>query len=146
MFRQSLTNPKQMNSRPFPLPLATRSIWKMATPSLLKRLDCLRFGYASRSKSIPFSVLKAARAWRGFLNGIPSRNMRLSPAIQPAAENFRITDEHLGEGGAKAKYAANITAIRTLQTIEAENRSATSERAGNSVPLCGLGAVYPAGV
>ena len=49
------------------------------------------------------------------------------PAIQPAAENFRITVEHLGEGGAKAKYAANITAIRTLQTIEAENRSATPE-------------------
>ena len=49
------------------------------------------------------------------------------PVIQPAAENFHITDEHLGEGGAKAKYAANITAIRTLQTIEAENRSATPE-------------------
>ena len=49
------------------------------------------------------------------------------PAIQPAAENFHITDEHLGEGGAKAKYTANIAAIRTLQTIEAENRSATPE-------------------
>ena len=49
------------------------------------------------------------------------------PAIHPAAENFRIADEHLGEGGAKAKYAANITAIRTLQAIEAESRSATPE-------------------
>jgi hypothetical protein len=49
------------------------------------------------------------------------------PTIQPVAENFRITDEHLGEGGAKAKYAANIAAIRTLQAIEAENRSAALE-------------------
>ena len=46
---------------------------------------------------------------------------------QPAAENFRITDDHLGEGGAKTKYGYNITAIRTLKAIEAEGRTATPE-------------------
>jgi N12 class adenine-specific DNA methylase/adenine-specific DNA methylase len=46
---------------------------------------------------------------------------------QPAAENFRITDDHLGEGGAKTKYSFNITAIRTLKAIEAEGRTATPE-------------------
>ncbi|MCL1842373.1 MAG: hypothetical protein FWF79_01015, partial [Defluviitaleaceae bacterium] len=46
---------------------------------------------------------------------------------QPPGTNFRITDPHLGEGGAKRKYAFNIEAIRTLQTIEAENRTATPE-------------------
>ena len=46
---------------------------------------------------------------------------------QPPAKNFRITDEHLGEGGPKQKYARNIEAIRTLQAIEAEGRSATPE-------------------
>jgi N12 class adenine-specific DNA methylase/adenine-specific DNA methylase len=46
---------------------------------------------------------------------------------QPAAENFRITDDHLGEGGAKTKYGYNITAIHTLKTIEAEGRTATPE-------------------
>ncbi|MEG0494330.1 MAG: hypothetical protein RR696_14135, partial [Clostridia bacterium] len=35
------------------------------------------------------------------------------PEIQPTAENFHITDEHLGEGGAKAKYGWNVEAIRT---------------------------------
>ena len=45
----------------------------------------------------------------------------------PPARNFRITDEHLGEGGPKQKYARNIEAIRTLQAIEAEGRSATPE-------------------
>ena len=45
----------------------------------------------------------------------------------PPARNFRITDEHLGEGGPKQKFARNIEAIRTLQAIEAEGRSATPE-------------------
>lgn len=40
-------------------------------------------------------------------------------------DNYRITDMRLGEGGPKTKFAANITAIETLQRIEAEARSAT---------------------
>jgi len=46
---------------------------------------------------------------------------------QPAAENFRITDDYLGEGGAKTKYGFNIAAIRALKQIEAEGRTATQE-------------------
>ena len=42
-------------------------------------------------------------------------------------ENFHITDEHLGEGGAKTKYRRNVDAIRTLQRIEASGRYATPE-------------------
>ena len=45
----------------------------------------------------------------------------------PPARNFRITDEHLGEGGPKQKFARNVEAIRTLQTLENENRNATPE-------------------
>ena len=45
----------------------------------------------------------------------------------PPAQNFRITDEHLGEGGPKQKFARNVEAIRTLLAIEAEGRSATPE-------------------
>ena len=45
----------------------------------------------------------------------------------PPARNFHITDEHLGEGGPKQKFARNIEAIRTLQTLENENRNATPE-------------------
>ena len=41
--------------------------------------------------------------------------------------NYRITDDELGYGGAKAKYQMNVAAIRTLQTIEAERRLATPE-------------------
>jgi len=44
-----------------------------------------------------------------------------------SAGNFRITDDHLGEGGAKQKYARNIEAIRTLFKLEQEHRGATAE-------------------
>ena len=43
------------------------------------------------------------------------------------AGNFHITDDHLGEGGAKQKYARNIEAIRTLFQLEQEHRGATAE-------------------
>ena len=48
------------------------------------------------------------------------------PVPEPAG-NFRITDDHLGEGGAKQKYARNIEAIRTLFKLEQEHRGATAE-------------------
>ena len=48
------------------------------------------------------------------------------PALEPAG-NFRITDDHLGEGGAKQKCARNIEAIRTLFKLEEEHRGATAE-------------------
>ena len=48
------------------------------------------------------------------------------PALEPAG-NFRITDDHLGEDGAKQKYARNIEAIRTLFKLEEEHRGATAE-------------------
>ena len=52
--------------------------------------------------------------------------VNLTPAPEPAG-NFRITDDHLGEGGAKQKYARNIEAIRTLFKLEQEHRGATAE-------------------
>ena len=45
----------------------------------------------------------------------------------PAADNFRITDEHLGEGGPKAKFRMNMDAIQLLHRLEAEHRAATPE-------------------
>lgn len=52
----------------------------------------------------------------------------LHPEI-PSSErhNFRITDDHLGEGGAKTKFKNNVAAIRTLKEIEFDDRLATPE-------------------
>lgn len=44
------------------------------------------------------------------------------------AQNFRITDEHLGEGGPKAKFQANVNAIRLLKELEAAGQQASPEQ------------------
>lgn len=43
------------------------------------------------------------------------------------AENYVITDDSLGEGGAKLKYVRNVAAIRTLFALEEEKRTPTPE-------------------
>ena len=77
----------------------------------------------------PYSWSHEVVSRDAFENGIrqDDRNTALFTPEQPAAENFRITDNHLGEGGAKTKYGYNIAAIRTLKTIEAEGLTATPE-------------------
>ncbi len=46
---------------------------------------------------------------------------------KPLPENYVITDDNLGEGGAKLKYVRNVAAIRTLFALEEENRTPTPE-------------------
>ena len=48
--------------------------------------------------------------------------------IRRNAQNFHITDDALGVGGAKAKFQANINAIKLLKYLEADNRQATPEQ------------------
>ena len=47
--------------------------------------------------------------------------------IQPPAENFRISDDDLGAGGAKAKFRMNMDAINLLKELESEGRQATPD-------------------
>lgn len=77
----------------------------------------------------PYSWSHEVVSRDAFENGIrqDERNAALFTPEQLAAENFRITDDHLGEGGAKTKYGYNIAATRTLKTIETEGRTATPE-------------------
>ena len=48
--------------------------------------------------------------------------------LRRTAENFRITDDHLGEGGPKAKFQANIAAIKLLKYLEETTEQATPEQ------------------
>ena len=96
------------------------------------------------------SLIREALAQRGIVDGqvVDQEKLDRDPFVQQvmadteriAAEevledtleeapprNFRITDDHLGEGGSKAKFRANLDAIETLKAIETEGRSATPE-------------------
>ena len=44
------------------------------------------------------------------------------------AQNFHITDDELGTGGAKAKFRANMNAIKLLKELEFEGAQATPEQ------------------
>ena len=48
--------------------------------------------------------------------------------LRRTAENFRITDDHLGEGGPKAKFQANVEAIKLLKHLEETTWQATPEQ------------------
>ena len=65
--------------------------------------------------------------WQTFPNVAAADEALNAEPVPEAAGNFHITDEHLGEGGAKQKYARNIEAIRTLFKMEQEHHGATAE-------------------
>ena len=74
---------------------------------------------------LPISV-EINGEWQTFPDAAADEALNAASAPE-AAGNFHITDDHLGEGGAKQKYARNIEAIRTLFKLEEEHRGATAE-------------------
>ena len=68
-----------------------------------------------------------------------------TPAPTPdKGDNFTITDDNLGDGGAKMKFRANVDAIKTLKTLEAEKRPATAEEKEILSKYVGWGALAKA--
>ena len=51
----------------------------------------------------------------------------LAYPLDPNGSNYRITDDHIGEGAPLERFQRNLDAIRTLKTVETENRTATAE-------------------
>ena len=51
----------------------------------------------------------------------------LAYPLDANGSNYRITDDHIGEGAPLERFQRNLDAIRTLKAIEAENRTATAE-------------------
>ena len=51
----------------------------------------------------------------------------LAYPLDADGRNYRIIDDHIGEGAPLERFQRNLGAIRTLKAVEAENRSATAE-------------------
>ena len=79
--------------------------------------------YPAEENRIPYDIV---------IQTIGSKSPTLD-AVEPErstlelAGNFHITDDDLGVGGPKQKFARNIEAIRTLFKLEEEHRGATAE-------------------
>ena len=65
--------------------------------------------------------------WQTFPNAAAANEALNAEPMPEAAGNFHITDDNLGVGGPKQKFARNIEAIQTLRTLEQEHRGATAE-------------------
>ena len=63
------------------------------------------------------------------------------PELPTQPHNFRITDDHLGEGGAKARFRANMDAIHLLKQLESEGRTATMDEQAVLSRYTGWGAI-----
>lgn len=69
--------------------------------------------------------------WRTFPNARAAEEAaygEYKENLRRNAENFRITDDHLGEGGPKAKFQANVEAIKLLKYLEETTGQATPEQ------------------
>ena len=51
----------------------------------------------------------------------------LAYPLDADGRNYRITDDHIGEGAPLERFQRNLDAIRTLKAVEVENRAATAE-------------------
>ena len=76
--------------------------------------------YPAKENNLPFDIV---------IQTISTESPTVEPersTLEPAG-NFHITDDDLGVGGPKQKFARNIEAIRTLFKLEEEHRGATAE-------------------
>ena len=75
---------------------------------------------------LPISV-EVNGEWQTFPDAAAADEALNAEPIPEAAGKFHITDDNLGVGGPKQKFARNIEAIQTLRTLEQEHRGATAE-------------------
>ncbi len=93
--------------------------------------------YAAEENHLPYDVVIQTLHVEQPEQSIPAPEPEQMPQMDaqtappqgntPPTQNFRITDDLLGVGGAKAKFRANMDAINLLKELEFDGRQATPE-------------------
>lgn len=100
-----------------PAPTSTQNAPKLEyEPEITATVEAV---YPGDKNGLPFDVLIEKLHF-----GEPEQEHQ---PTHPAAHNFRITDDHLGEGGHKEKFRANMNAINLLHELELDGRQAAPE-------------------
>lgn len=82
--------------------------------------------YGAEENNLPYDVvIQTLRTTEPEIDP-PSRGGVSIPTDD--AQNFHIEDDHLGEGGPKAKFQSNVSAIRLLKELEASGSQALPEQ------------------
>ena len=95
-------------------------------------------------ESTPAVYIPVDGEWQGFPSVAAAEESALEEfrkETRRRARNFRITDEHLGEGGAKAKCRANIEAIQLLKYLERNGFQASPEQQDKLSGYVGWGGI-----
>lgn len=113
---------KQAETTPIPYSKGDTVYLENGTPFLIEEIT--ENQVTLRDPSLFYPVLRAESrdSFLQLLERYPQ-----TKAVQEQAEDFHITDTHLGEGNKREKFQRNIATITTLQTLERENRFATKE-------------------
>ena len=111
--------PADKNNLPYDVEIRTLRFDEPEPPSFEEVVD-----------ANPISV-QAGGEWQTFPNREAAEKAmyeEYKDNLRRNAENFRITDDELGVGGAKAKFRANMAAINLLKELEFEGAQATPEQ------------------
>ena len=98
----------------------------------------------SSHEPTPATYIPVDGEWQGFPSVAAAEEAALEEfqkETRRRARNFRITDEHLGEGGAKAKCRANIEAIQLLKYLEENGFQASPEQQDKLSGYVGWGGI-----
>lgn len=91
--------------------------------------------YDAEKTHLPYDVVFQT------IGSAPEPEPEPEPPAPNTPNNFRITDDHLGEGGAKARFRANMDAIYLLKQLESEGRVATTDEQAVLSRYTGWGAI-----
>ena len=112
--------PDGTGEAPFPYAVGDTVRLEDGKPFLIEEVGT--FTIRLRDPSLAYHIIRA-ESRESF-----ARLMERYPqTVLSPAQNFRITDDDLGVGGAKTRYGWNVAAIRTLRALEAEGRPATPQ-------------------
>ena len=114
---------QEQEPTPFPYATGDTVYLENGAPFIIEEIGV--YSIRLRDPSLFYPVQRAES--RESLLQLLERYPQPQKQAQPKPDNFRITDEYLGEGGKREKFERNTAAIRALQTIEQEKRYATAE-------------------
>ena len=115
---------KQAENNLIPYNKGDTVYFENGTPFIIEEIA--KHNITLRDPSLFYPILRA-ESRESFLRLLELYPQPDNPQKLEKAENYRITNEHLGQGSKREKFAENIVAITTLQTIEKENRPAIKE-------------------
>ncbi len=124
--RESEIQPVQLSEADLPYKVGDTVYLEDQKPFVIEEIGMFDISLRDPSLLYPVWRSESRESFAHLMERFPQPE-QASVEIAPEPENFRITDDHLGEGGAKAKFRMNMDAIHLLKRLETDGRQATPD-------------------